>query len=108
MCPRHIDTSRLSAKQVSCKNVDDVTNNDRQEDEEDDLKKKITAKMFKNNTVPISDEGVGIEYSANHFVFSDGIERNPCNAGDNQINSQGRLAVPKRMNFRKSFKEFQS
>ena len=29
------------------------------------------------------DEVVGIEYSANHFVFSDGIERNPCNAGDN-------------------------
>ena len=43
--------------------------------------------MLKNNTVPISDEGVGIEYSANHFVFSDGIERNPCKAGDNFINS---------------------
>ena len=39
--------------------------------------------MLKNNTVPISDEGVEIVYSANHFVFSDGIERNLCNAGDN-------------------------
>ena len=79
MCPRHIDTSRLSAKQVSCKNVDDVTNNDRQEDEEDDLKKKNhEKKMFENNTGPISDEGVGIEYSANHFVFSDSKESQQC------------------------------
>ena len=36
MCPRHIDTSRLSAKQVSCKNGDDVGNNDRPDGDDDD------------------------------------------------------------------------